>query len=471
MSENISIPSQGTFADLSASLVEKSSTPQESLLDKGILQNTWAADALLLPQGVRVCLAGRVVNFRRLGSVAFGKLVDQSGKIQFCFNKRETPDKFKEWEKSVKMGSIVSIEGTMWISTTGEVTVLVNRNFAVLRDPMLPFPNKVDGIVDPEQRLRKRYLDIVMNPDVKEVFKIRARVISRIRQMLDSNDFTEVETPILQVAASGAQAKPFQTHHNALGADLYLRIAPETYLKRAVAASFDRVYEIGKNFRNEGMDPSHLPEFTSVEWYVAYWNYKHNLKFFQVLFREILDAAGFKENEAGKILINYQGLELDFTNPPVRKFAAVFEEYTGISPWSLKSAKEIDELFKAKVRPNLVQPIFLIDYPAHMSPLAHRSSNDNKIVEQWQFIVNGWELVKCYTELTDPILQRKLLEEQMAERSTGDDEAMMLEEDFLECMEYGIPPCSGLGMGIDRLVAILTNQTTLRNVVMFPTVL
>lgn len=451
-----------------ATRLQASEAPQAH--SNGVLQNTWSSDALQMPDGQKVCLAGRVVNFRRLGSIAFGKLVDQNGKIQFCFNKRETPETYKQWVKSVKMGSIVSVEGEMWTSTTGEKTVLVNTGFKVLQDSMHPFPNKVDGLVDPEARLRKRYLDIAMNQEVKEVFRTRSRIVSTIRSFLERFNFMEVETPILQARASGAQARPFQTHHHALDADLYLRIAPETYLKRAVASSFDRVYEIGKNFRNEGVDPSHLQEFTSVEWYVAYWNYKDNLEFFKLMLPALLQTGGIQPDENGRMVITYQGVELDFTAPQVRPYAAVFEEFTGISPWSLSTAKEIDEMFKEKVRPNLVQPVFLIDYPAHMSPLAKRSE-DGRTVEQWQLVVNGWELVKCYSELTDPELQRKLLEEQMAERAEGDDEAMMLEEDFLECMEYGMPMMSGLGLGIDRFVALVKDRTTLRDVVLFPTVL
>lgn len=464
---------EGTLGQLAESIRKPK---QSRFIKKGVYQTVGAAPALDYPEGEHVTLAGRVVNFRRLGSIAFGKLVDQTGKIQFCFNKKETPETFKEWVKAVKMGSIITIEGEMWTSSTGEKTVLVNRAFKSLRDPQLPFPNKVDGLVDPEQRLRKRYLDIVMNPDVKQVFVTRSKVISTLRSFLERYNFMEVETPILQTRASGAQARPFQTHHHALDTDLFLRIAPETYLKRTVAASFDRVYEVGKNFRNEGVDPSHLQEFTSVEWYGAYMDYMDNLELFRSLLFNLFFAAGHDYTEDSekpwvkRMIVEYQGVELDFTEPPVRSYAAVFEEYTGMSPWALESAKEIDEMFKTKVRPNLIQPIFLKDYPAHMSPLAHRSE-DGRTVEQWQFIVNGWELVKCYTELTDPDLQLELLQEQMAAREDGDEEAMMLEEDFIECMRYGMPPMSGLGFGIDRFVALMTNQTTLRDVVLFPTVL
>jgi lysyl-tRNA synthetase class 2 len=420
---------------------------------------------LKMAEGVTVAIAGRVVFYRKLGGVAFGKIVDQNGSIQFCLRKTDTPERFKEWRNNIKIGDIICLTGQTWISSTGEKSVLVTEDLQILRHSMHPFPNKVTGIQDPEVRLRKRYLDIATNPETKKVFLTRSKIVAAIREFLGRHDFIEVETPILQPQASGAQARPFQTHHNAYDADLYLRIAPETYLKRAIAASFDRVFEIGKNFRNEGTDPSHLQEFTSIEWYGAYWDYMDNLDLFRQMLPTLLQCAGHVDG-----FVEYQGVKLDFTDIPVRSYADVFEEYTGVSPWELGSAKEIDEMFKAKVRPNLIQPVFLKDYPAHMSPLAQRSA-DGRTVEQWQFIVNGWELVKCYTELTDPVLQRQLLEDQMSQRAAGDDEAMMLEEDFLECMEYGIPNCSGLGLGIDRLVAILTNKTSLRDVVMFPTVL
>lgn len=428
-----------------------------------IMQTHTSLQALALPEGARVQLAGRVVNFRRLGAIAFGKLEDRSGRIQFCFNKRETPEQFKEWEKLPKMGSIVAISGRMWMSSTGEFTCLVDKDFRLLRDSNIPFPNKKDGLVDEQAKLRKRYLDICLDPEVKNVFQTRTKVISEIRSFLNESEFMEIETPILTPQASGAQARPFSTHHNAYDADLYLRIAPETYLKRALASSFDRVYEIGKNFRNEGIDSSHLQEFTSLEWYASYWDYRDNLAFFSTMLRRLLEKTGHSD-----YIVHYQGIQLDFSAPAVSSFREVFLNWTGVDPWTIESAKEIDIQFKTKVRPNLIQPIFLCDYPAHMSPLAQRSE-DGQTVEQWQLIANGWELVKCYTELTDPTLQRKLLEEQMSERAGGDVEAMMLEEDFLECMEYGIPPCSGTGLGIDRFVALITNQTTLRDVVMFPT--
>lgn len=427
-------------------------------------------DALEEEEGTKVSLAGRVVFWRKLGKVAFGKLADSRGVVQFAFNMRETPETFKEWVKSIKMGSLIAISGRMWTSSTGEFTVLVDDDFRLLRNPMHPFPNKWGGIVDPELKLRKRYLDIALDADVRARFRTRSRLIQMLRLTLDRANFMEVETPILSPHASGAQAKTFVTHHNALDAEMHMRIAPETFLKRAVAAGFEKVFEIGKQFRNEGMDPSHLQEFTSVEWYAAHWDYKDNLRFFNDIVLEMfLDMAGHDPTNP-ESRVTYQGVELNFHNPPVKTYREVCLELGGFDPFELEDWKEVDERFKADVRPKLIQPIFLIDYPAHMSPLAQRSE-DGKTVEQWQFIVNGWELVKAYTELTDPVLQRELLEEQMAARGDGDEEAMMLEEDFLECMEYGMPPMSGLGLGLDRLVAILTDQTSLRDVVLFPTVL
>lgn len=430
-----------------------------------------STDALAETEGTRVQLAGRVIFWRKLGKVAFGKLADSQGVVQFAFNMRETPEDYKKWVKSIKMGSLVFVSGRMWTSSTGEFTVLVDTDFRLLRDPMHPFPNKWGGIVDPELKLRKRYLDIALDSEVRARFRMRSQIISFVRLYLDTQNFMEVETPILSPHASGAQAKTFVTHHNALDAEMHMRIAPETFLKRAVAAGFERVFEIGKQFRNEGMDPSHLQEFTSVEWYAAHLDYKDNLQLFDNLLKGMFQFC-LREQAADPVSykLNYQGVELDFSNPPVKTYQEVCLELGGFDPFELGDWKEVDERFKADVRPKLIQPIYLIDYPAHMSPLAARSE-DGKTVEQWQFIVNGWELAKCYTELTDPVLQRELLEEQMAARDDGDDEAMMLEEDFLECMEYGMPPMSGLGCGVDRLVALLTDQTSLRDVVLFPTVL
>lgn len=417
-----------------------------------------AADALRFETGVEVSLAGRVVGFRRQGGIAFGHIVDRESKIQFCLQKRlfvDNPERFREWSDQIHLGCIIGISGETWNSSTGERTILV-KDFKLLNRALLSFPDKLNGLADPEVKLRKRYLDCALDPEVKNIFRVRSKVISSLRNFMADHEFMEIETPVLSAQASGAQAKPFTTHHNALGADLFLRIAPETYLKRAVAAGFDRVFEIGKNFRNEGIDPSHLQEFTSVEWYGGYMHAIDNM----FLFRKFLSC-----------LFNDLGMENPWANAQVMTYREVFSKFTnGTNPDDL-SSKMADIAFKTEVRPNLKGAWFITDYPAHMSPMAARKTGDEKTADQWQFIVDGWEVVKCYTELTDAVLQRQLLEEQALAKAGGDEEAMALEEDFLECMEHGMPPMSGLGMGIDRLVCLITGQSTLRDVVLFPTLL
>lgn len=420
--------------------------------------------------GHRYSLAGRVVSFRRQGGIAFGHLYDGHGKLQFCFQRKLLGDKLKEWSEQIQLGVHIGIEGEFNLSSTGEPTLFVS-DFKLLQKVWTSFPDKFNGITGAEIMLRKRYLDCIFDPELNNVFRTRSKMISTIRSILNDWEFLEFETPILTPRASGAQAKPFVTHHNALDADLFLRIAPETYLKRVVAAGYNRVFEIGKQFRNEGIDPSHLQEFTSLEWYAAYWNYMDNLHMFhnQVLPAILGEVSSFDTEDY--YLVNYQGSEFVFEHElETRLYRDVFHAKLGIYPDSF-TAKKADSLFKSKVRPTIFQPTYLIDYPAHMSPMAARKSDDANTVEQWQLIINGWEIVKCYTELTDPVLQRQLLEEQAQQRQSGDEEAMALEEDFLECMEHGMPPMSGLGLGIDRLVCLLTNQTSLKDVIMFPTLL
>jgi lysyl-tRNA synthetase, class II len=458
--------------------------------------------------GYPVSLAGRVSGFRRQGGIAFGHLQCPEGRIQFCFQKKILGEElFKSWTSQVKIGVHIGIAGCTWKSSTGEQTILVgagkyaetgddwvpwqgfkpaNQTGESLQMPMfgdtlaskvLPymgakdcfrllqnvwkgFPDKFEGISDPEKKLRLRYLDSAVNPETREFFLARSELISIIRTFLQENGFSEIETPTLVAQASGAMAKPFVTRHNALGADLYMRIAPETYLKRAVAAGLGPVFEIGKQFRNEGIDPSHLQEFTSLEWYAPYFTYKDNL----ILFRTLLQASGCSR----KLPAAWSSKAWEWSRALERDYRSLFSQDLNLEDMS---GSDLDNLFKREVRPSLVGPNVILDYPAHLSPMAARKPEDENTVEQWQFIVDGWELVKCYTELTDPVLQRKLLEQQMAEKANGNEETMALEEDFLECMEYGMPPMSGLGLGIDRLVCLLSGESSLRNVVLFPTLL
>lgn len=424
--------------------------------------NMTAREAFSRADKTSISLMGRVVSYRKMGGVAFGHIVDNSDtKIQFCFNKRMMDEtNFKEWSVIPHIGDIVGISGEIWTTGTGERTVLVNKDFQRLQKACGGFPDKWHGMTDPELVRRKRWLECALNPESRNVFRFRSKLITSIRNYFEGKSFMEVETPMLTPQASGAQARPFVTHHNALDADFFLRIAPETYLKRMTAAGFDRVFEIGKQFRNEGIDPSHLQEFTSLEWYASYWDYCDNMAFFRNLLNFL--SIIFENNK------DIHTKLVSWKDAPIVEYRKLFHEHTGRYPDDM-SAKEADQLFKTAVRPKLIDPVFVTDYPAHMSPMAARCKNDPNTVQQWQFIVDGWEVVKCYTELTDAALQRQLLEEQMQERANGDDEAMMIEEDFLECMEHGMPPQSGCGIGIDRLIAILHGVANLRDVVFFPT--
>ena len=424
----------------------------------------FARDIVNSEDGTRVSLVGRILSYRKMGGVAFGHISDNSDiRIQFAFNKKMMDEtNFKEWSALPRIGDIVSIEGEVWTTSTGERTVLANKGFQRLQKASVGFPDKWHGMTDPELVRRKRWLECATNPEARQLFRNRSNLIRFIRAYMEEKDFMEVETPVLTPQASGAQARPFITHHNALDADFYLRIAPETYLKRMTVAGFDRVFEIGKQFRNEGIDPSHLQEFTSIEWYGSYWDYCDNMGFFRNMLAYLWQQFAFQNNDDVKVKLNA------WLTAPVVKYRDLFMEHTGRNPDDM-SAKDADLMFKTAVRPKLIDPIFVVDYPAHMSPMAARHPHDPNTVQQWQFIVEGWEVVKCYTELTDPVLQRQLLEAQMQERAAGDDEAMMIEEDFLECMEHGMPPQSGCGVGIDRMVSLLFGVSNLRDVVFFPT--
>jgi len=423
-----------------------------------------AADAhegRIAQDGRRICMLGRVLSYRKMGGVAFGHIVDNSDqKLQFAFNRRDLlPEVFADWTSRPKIGDIVGLCGKLGRTSTNELTLMVTEAYTTLQAAGPGFPDKFHGITDVEVRRRKRWLVCATEPEQRKVFRFRSKIIQQIREIMDVKDFLEVETPILTPQASGALAKPFITHHNALDADLYLRIAPETYLKRMVAGGFDRVFEIGKQFRNEGMDPSHLQEFTSLEWYVAHQNYMGNLDIFKSVLARLSESM--PDEGISKKLKSW-------VDAPVVSYREVFKRWTSKDVDSLP-AKEVDLLFKAEVRPFLIEPIYVIDYPAHLSPMAKRKDDDPTTVEQWQFIVNGDELAKCYSELTDAKLQRKLLEEQADQRVSGNEEAMMLEEDFLEMLEFGCPIVSGVGIGLDRMIALLCGVSNLRDVVYFPT--
>ncbi|MGP4113992.1 lysine--tRNA ligase [Streptomyces sp. 4N509B] len=445
-----------------------------------------AAKVKQADDGTKARLAGRVVLWRTMGGLVFGHIHDRSGRIQISLRLDELgEEQFTEWSRDVKLGDFIGVSGEKYITRKGEPTLAVSE-LVVLNRPMRPLPDKWSGVNDPEVRYRRRYLDLIANEESRTRFRARSHLITEIRHYLDHLDFLEVETPILQQAASGAAARPFVTHHNALDEDFYLRIAPETYLKRAVAGGLDRVYEIGKLFRNEGMDPSHLQEFTSLEWYAAYWDYRDNMRVVRDLVLTVMEKV------LGTTKVTYQGTELDFgVEWPEIDYREAVYEHTGIDLTEIRDlpslrervlqvyqdsdiagapsyAAMVDTLYKRTVRPALIQPCFLMHHPVELSPLARRSDNDPSRVDMFQVVVNSWELVKAYSELVDPIDQSDRLAEQARMRDAGDEETMMFEMDFLEAMEYGMPPMSGLGIGIDRLMALLTDAPNLRDVVLFP---
>ncbi len=448
--------------------------------------DTSAIDAPAKADDATISMAGRVVLWRDMGGLTFGQIQDQSGRVQVSLQKKELgADVYKPWARGVSIGDFIGVTGRMWTTNKGERTLAVSE-LTVLSRSFRPMPDKWAGVADTEIKYRKRYLDLLANPESRARFVTRTKIISGIRRFLDDHDFIEVETPILQGAASGAAARPFSTHHNALDRDFFLRISPETYLKRVIAGSFDRVYELGRNFRNEGVDSSHLQEFTMLEWYAAYWDYRDNMAFTQELVQHLLDTV------LGSRTVTLQGVELDFDGDwPVIDYRDAVKEQTGVDLHAIRDVDElkvaikaaglgddlddtvsyaalVDLLYKRTVRPTLIQPCFLVHHPAELVPLARRSDEDGTRLDMFQVVVNGWEIVKAYSELIDPFEQRARLEEQVELRAQGDDETMMMEDDFIEAMEYGMPPMSGLGLGIDRFVALITDAPTLRDVVLFP---
>ncbi len=426
-------------------------------------------------------LAGRIVLFRSFGKLAFGTLQDRRGRVQVAFTLDELGEEEMERAKGIALGDIVGVDGVRWTTRKGEPTVRA-KSFEILQRTRTGFPDKWTGVTDVETKYRKRFLDLALDPDSRSRFVRRTWIVDALRETLSELDFLEVETPVLLPQASGASARPFVTHHNALDIDLFLRIAPETYLKRLVAGGFDRVYEIARCFRNEGLDPSHLQEFTMLEWYCAYWDHTDNMRFTQ----RLLQAAALAAN--GTTAVTYQGQELDFGGEwPVVDYRTAVREATGIDltanhdvdslarmmrhdgievpeAETVSYARLVDSLYKRTVRPALIAPCFLVNHPKEMVPLAVRNAEDPDRLDMFQVVANGWELAKGYSELVDPEEQRARLLEQAG----GDDEAMALEEDFIEAMEFGMPPMSGVGVGVDRLTALLTDAASVRDVVLFP---
>ena len=405
-----------------------------------------------------VRLAGRLVGKRGMGGMAFADLQDGAGRIQLVARRDQLGDAAHDLFLELDLGDIVGVEGPVFRTRRGEISVDV-QSIALLSKSLRPLPEKWHGLKDVEIRYRQRYLDLIANPESRAVFEKRTRVIAAVRRLLDERGFYEVETPILHDIASGGHAKPFKTHYKALDRDFFLRIALELHLKRLIIGGVERVYEIGRVFRNEGISPRHNPEFTMLEVYQAYATYEDMMKL-----TEDVIVAGAKA--AGTPLRTiYQGEEIDFT-PPFRRetMRALVLEHTGRD----LVGQELDDAFEGEVQPRLRQPTFVLDYPVEISPLARRRADDPRFVERFELIIAGREHANAFTELTDPVDQRQRFEQQAAARAAGFEEAHPYDEDFVVAMEYGMPPTGGLGIGIDRVVMLLTDQPAIRDVLLFP---
>lgn len=430
-----------------------------------------------------VTIAGRIVTFRYHGKTSFFHLLDNQGKIQVYVKADEIGEEKFSLLDLFDIGDIVGVSGTVFKTKTGEITVRAT-DLTMLSKSLRPLPEKWHGLQDKELRYRQRYLDLIATPGVKEIFVKRAKITKAIRNFLDERGFVEVETPILQPMYGGASARPFKTFHNALGTELYLRIADELYLKRLIVGGMEKVYEFCKDFRNEGMDKKHNPEFTMIELYVAYADYHDIMELTENLIVAVAKEA------LGSHLITYQGNKIDLT-PPWKRISLYdsIQEKIG-KDLSDKSADQIFEIacdlnlnakldknnrgklieaiFEEKVQADLIQPTFIIDYPVEMSPLAKRHRSNPALTERFEAFIGAGEVGNAFSELNDPIDQKARFEEQMKLKALGDEEAQVLDEDFLKALEHGMPPCGGLGIGIDRLTMILTDSTSIRDVILFP---
>lgn len=443
----------------------------------------------------QVSLAGRVMRKRIMGKAAFVELQDATGAIQLYIGRDAIcPDEDKTlyneiFKKQVSLGDIIGASGYVFVTQTGEISLHVH-SLQILSKALrpMPLPKEKDGVVydaftDPEQRYRMRYVDLIVNPWVRETFRKRSRMVSFMRDFLNQKGYLEVETPILQPIHGGALARPFVTHHNTLDTDLYLRIANELYLKRLIVGGFDAVFEFAKDFRNEGMSRFHNPEFTQVELYVAYKDYL----WMADLVEEMIEATciavnGSPEIQVGEHTINFSRPWQRFTLYEAIKHFSGIEVETFSTEELLQQARAagvsiettndrtiiIDEIFGDKVEPNLIQPTFIMDYPVEMSPLAKKHRSKPGLVERFEVVCNGKEICNAYSELNDPQDQRKRFEEQLLLRDGGNEEAMVIDEDFIRALEYGMPPTAGLGVGIDRLAMILTNSKSIQDVILFP---
>ena len=431
----------------------------------------------------KVSVAGRLITVRDFGKASFAHLQDGTGKIQLYFKKDIVgTEKYSFFKKYVDMGDFIGVAGLLFKTRTGELTIEV-EDFSLLSKSLRPLPEKWHGLQDVETRYRQRYLDLIANPQVKETFRLRSAVIKAIRDFLEKEGFIEVETPMMHQIAGGAAAKPFKTHHNALDMDLYLRIAPELYLKRLLVGGYERVFEINKNFRNEGISTRHNPEFTMLEFYMANKDFTFLMSFTEGMFNEIAMKA------LGRIKFPYGDVEIDLTPPwPRRPMLEIMRE-KGVPEEALRDeraariwaedrkipiapgasfGKVLDEIFKEMVEPDLIQPTYITDYPVELSPLAKKKVSDPSLVDRFELFIAGREIANAFSELNDPLDQRERFLKQLEEKARGEEEAHPMDEDFVRALEYGMPPAAGEGVGIDRLMMLLANVPSIRDVILFP---
>lgn len=444
--------------------------------------------ATKLSDGNQVATAGRVIFKRVMGKLAFIQIYDVKAKIQVSLGRNElNEEEYAFFKHNVDIGDFIGVTGEIYHTHTGEITIRTS-SYKLLSKAIKPLPDKFHGIQDTDLRFRQRYLDLISNEKEREILLGRSKVIAFIREYLQDNGFVEVETPIIQSAVCGASAKPFLTHHNALDKDCNLRIAPETYLKQVVAGGFDRVFEVAKCFRNEGMDSQHLQEFTQVEWYASYWSFEDNIKFFTKFIRALLtEVVGEPRviKNGKKYTIPEEINRVDYTKTINDMLGFNVLDYDDASALKAEVVKRglfaegelkdavslgsvIDYMYKRKIRPYITEPTILFNYPASLVPLARPYDDSPKSLEMFQLLIDGVEMCKAYSELVDPIIQRDTLEEQARNKALGDDEAMDVDEDFILAMEHGMPPVSGLGMGIDRLMMMIYDVESIRDVVFFP---
>lgn len=444
------------------------------------------AEAKAKKTGAAVQVAGRLVSKREMGKLCFGHLKDFSGRLQVAFSEKELgKDDYKFFSKNIDLGDFLSISGEMFVTHKGEISILVKK-YQLISKTLLPLPEKFHGLSDVEIRYRKRYLDLLANEESMTIAKTRSLLVKEIRNYFDAHGFFEVETPVLQPLYGGANAKPFVTKHQALGRQLYLRIAPELYLKRLIVGGFEKVYEVARCFRNEGIDHNHNPEFTQIEFYWAYANYDDLMDLMEDLLPKLIKSAGLP------LKFNAEGGEVDFMPPYPRKtmrelikqYAKIdIEDYPDQKSMFAKAkelkidnidkntgrGKLIDEIYKTHVRPKIINPIFMIDHPVELSPLAKAKTDDPRYVERMQLVcIGGSELCNGFSELNDPLDQEARFKEQERLGSKGDVESMPYDEDFVTALKHGLPPTAGLGMGIDRLIKLLMNVQNLKEVILFP---